>query len=466
MPRIHFSNLQLADDTDYFLYIGELKNYGLNHFLCEALSRIFHRRFGFIAVVPDIFEQYNYDNLVVINPRSETDDCKYGSNYNCRVSAAAFMTCVSENGQIRALVRQLLNRQRTLYIYMYESLPEMTLDAIDGVRVLGPASEVARRVNDKIYQLLHLEGRLPVVDFKVCHTRGELLDAAEGLWRDWRDGIFVSKNYSAAGVNSILARNTAEVSRRFPEEDGPFYLSRYLPHDHDPTVLAVVAGAQDVFVAGVADQRIENGVNFTGSTFPTRLPADIVAELRRHTVNAGKWLAEEGYRGIFGCDFVVTPGGEIRFLEINARKQGTTLEFCCTLEQNLPPGSPNLPELEYYAVEQGLFPVHTTEMRSNPSQIFWGTYNYKLSRTVRTDGYIPQSSQERAAFRKVAAGNLKKTFLILEHTGSDFVVANGSFLARIVALGHDHQSVRQGLVQGKKTIDLTISDDFEEASNG
>ena len=41
------------------------------------------------------------------------------------------MACVSENGQIRALVRQLLNRQRTLHIYMHESLPEMTLDAID-----------------------------------------------------------------------------------------------------------------------------------------------------------------------------------------------------------------------------------------------------------------------------------------------------------------------------------------------
>ena len=145
MSRIHFSNVQLADDTDYFLYIGELKNYGLNLFLSEALTRIFNRKFGFVAVVPDIFEQYNYDNLVVINPQAGSEGCRYGPNYSCRVSAQAFMTCVSQSRQIEALVRQLLNRQQALYIYMYESLPEMTLDRIPGVRILGPDPAIAHR---------------------------------------------------------------------------------------------------------------------------------------------------------------------------------------------------------------------------------------------------------------------------------------------------------------------------------
>ena len=52
---------------------------------------------------------------------------------------------------------------------------------------------------------------------------------------------------------------------------------------------------------------------------------------------------------------------------------------------------------------------------------------------------------------------LKKDFLILEHIGNDFIVAEGSFLGRIVALGHDHASVQQGLSQGIKTIELTVN---------
>jgi len=76
---------------------------------------------------------------------------------------------------------------------------------------------------------------------------------------------------------------------------------------------------------------------------------------------------------------------------------------------------------------------------------------------VKTESYIPQGAGEREAFRKVARGRLKKDFLILEHTGSDFVIAQGAFIGRIVALGHDHDSVAQGIRQGCKTIELTFT---------
>ena len=171
----------------------------------------------------------------------------------------------------------------------------------------------------------------------------------------------------------------------------------------------------------------------------------------------GKWLAQEGYRGIYGCDFLVDDNGKVFFLEVNARKQGTTMEFCCTLEQSLPVGSPMLPELEYYSVTESRFPENTIEMKENTKNIHWGTYNYKIDRMICTEGYIPQSSHEREAFEKVAYNRLDKDFLILEHIGNDFVVAEGSFLGRIVALGHDPSSVDQGLKLGKKTIELTIN---------
>jgi hypothetical protein len=186
------------------------------------------------------------------------------------------------------------------------------------------------------------------------------------------------------------------------------------------------------------------------------LPTEIVDQLKAHTLTAGRWLAQKGYRGIFGADYLVTADGDIRFLEINARKQGTTLEFCCTLEQSLPAGAPNLVELEFYAATENLLPIDAVEMQGNPKNIHWGTYNYKMDCMAYTNGFIPQSAREREAFGRVANGNLKKDFLILEHTGSDFIVAQGAFVGRIVALGHDHQSVQQGLKQGKRTIDLTL----------
>ena len=83
MSEICFSNYQLQDNVHYFLYIGELKNYGLNVFLKESLSRIENRPFDFIAIVPDIFEQYDYENLIVVNPEVEDHTCRYGRCVSC-----------------------------------------------------------------------------------------------------------------------------------------------------------------------------------------------------------------------------------------------------------------------------------------------------------------------------------------------------------------------------------------------
>jgi len=456
MSEIYFSNFQLEEDTEYFLYIGELKNYGLNTFLKEALSHIFSRKFDFIAIVPDVFEQYDYENLIVINPLSKTFDCKYGQHFSCRVSGDEFAAYLSKSRHIHSLIKRLLNRQKNIYIYMYESLPEMTLDDIPGVSILGPDKHIARRLNSKTYQYRNLDSILPIVDYRICNGPDELIQTTNDLWTTWKDGIFVSAEYSAAGVNSLIAHSLKDITEKFHLQDKPYLISRFIPHNYDPTVLAVVAGEDDVYIAGVADQRIENGTRFTGSTFPSVLDEKIIARIREYTRIAGRWLAGEGYRGVFGCDFLVDTHDEIRFLEINARKQGTTLEFCCTLEQSLPPGSPMLPELEFYAVTEELFPANTVEMKSNPKSLHWSTYNYKIHCSVQTDSYIPQSTQERAAFKKVADGKLKKDFLILEHTGCDFVLAEGAFIARIVALGHDFSDVQQGINQGRKTIELTI----------
>lgn len=457
MSSIYFSNFHLEEDTQYFFYIGELKNYGLNHFLKEALTRCFNRKFDFIAIVPDIAEQYNYENLIVINPLVHTFACQYGNNVNCRVSAAQFMTAVSESRQVRSLIHQILRRQDHLFLYMYESLAEMTLDDMDRVSILGPDKTVAGKVNNKRFQLTHLADQVPMVPYRLCTGYQDLVDTTDTLWNEWTDGIFVTKEYSAAGINSTVAATRKDIEDKFHKQDVPYIVSRYIPHVLDPTVLAVVAGEDQVFIAGVADQCIEDRNRFTGSVFPTRATPAQVRELEQHTRTVGAWLARQGYRGIFGCDYIITDNGDIRFLEINARKQGTTLEFCCTLEQHLPPSAPNLPELEFFAVTEGLFPANTREMKSSQSPLHWGTFNYKIHEPVRTESYIPQGAGERDAFKKVAHGRLKKDFLILEHTGSDFVIAQGAFIGRIVALGHDHDSVAQGIRQGCKTIELTFT---------
>jgi hypothetical protein len=456
MSEIYFSNYRLERDTHYFLYIGSIRNYGLNLYLKEALSKIYNRPYDFISIVQDVFARYSHPNLIVVNPLVEDFSRTHGGKGSCRLITKDFMACVSASPDVLQLVQQLLKRQKKLYIYMYQSMPEMTLNQWPGVAIIGPDSKISDRVNSKIFQYRSLEGLLPLPDYRVCIGLDALIKTTDSLWPKWTDGIFVSEEYSAGGLKSIVAHDADEILKRFEDKQQNYLISRYIPHEDDPTVLGVVANEKDIYIAGVADQFIEHGTRFVGSVFPSIQEKKVMAQLEQHTRKTGQWLAREGFRGMFGCDYLVDSWGGLFFLEVNARKQGTATEFCCTLENTLPKGSAMLPELEYYAVFQGKFPEHSIEMRNNSKKIHWGTHNYKTNHVIRTESTIFEHRSERDAFRRLAGNRVEQEILILDHIGPNFFVAEKSFLARIVALGKDRASVLKGLEQGKKNVESTI----------
>ena len=460
-----YSNFTYNPGAYYFLYVGDLKNYTLNHFVKETLERRLHRNdVQFIAIVPDVCIQYNYANIMVINPVAHHDmianhafsQQDSPARMSCRLPSAAFMEAVSSNAAVRQLISTILENQNQLYVNLYESLAEMTLDEIDGVSILGPDKHIARRYNNKVFQHEVLQGVVPLIDGYRCENRNQLLETTGPLFERWPEGIFVSAAYSAAGANSAVTHSQEQVAERFTDRECQYLVTRYIPHDLDPTVLAVVASEEEVFIAGIADQNIVDGNRFVGSTFPSAATAEQQQLLRDYTTAVGRVLGAAGYRGIFGCDYLIDRAGAIHFLEINARKQGTTLEFCFTMEQSLPEGSPMLTELEYYAVTENRFPPHAREMNGNHRSIHWGTYNYKITRHTLTTGYIPQNPYERETFRKIARKELIKDFVILEHLGTNFLVSPGTFLARVVSVARCREDVAEGLCQGVGFIQQTI----------
>ncbi len=452
--EIFFTNFTYNPDAYYFLYIGELKSYGLNTFLCEMFARQMDRPVECVSVIPDIFNQYNYRNLIVFSPKDERSTRTFPTSY--RQEPHRFMAMVSESPHIDNLITQILAHQDHLFINMFESMPEMTLDKREGVSILGPDKNLANSFNNKLFQYSIMEEIVPVVDFKICHTRQQLLEVTEQLWDSWLDGIFISRMYSAAGSGSAITYSDNDIIDHFGYADSGYLVTRYTPHEFDPTVLGVVANEEEVYVAGVADQMIEDGNRFVGSCFPSKLPRDILEQLTEMTRLVGREMGRHGYRGIFGCDYLVDRDNQVRFLEVNARKQGTTLEFCYTLEQALPEGAATLPELEYYAVTHNHFPENTFEPEVGTAPVHWGTFNYKVREKKITRFYIPQNAYEREAFAKVASGELYKDFVILDHIGSGQVVMPGTFLARTVSIADNAEDVQEGLHQAKEMIKLTF----------
>jgi len=166
-------------------------------------------------------------------------------------------------------------------------------------------------------------------------------------------------------------------------------------------------------------------------------------------------LGALGFRGIFGCDYIGDGQGNIIFIEVNPRKQGTTMEFCCTLEHLLPAGAANLPALEIGAVLDGRFPdnaVFPDPRRAAKLNMHWGTFNDKVEgHAVLTRTSLPQRLKERRLFARVATGG-EAGHVILEHVGADVDVLPGTFMGRVAAVGPTRRSMLSALARGKKKL--------------
>jgi len=448
---ILYNSIELDPDRAYFIYVGEIKAYGLNPFLIPVLEQIYGRPVDCIAIVPDVLASYPYSNLAVLNSKSYQYHLSTGLLVNCRPSPGEFANEVSSSFLAQELLKTILREQDFVFIHMFASRPEMNL--IDGEKVLllGPDPTLAHHFNNKIIQYqMACQLRIPVPEGFCCNCLEEALDSAQSFFRSGEE-VFVSEAYSAAGSNSAFVCNCEEIQERFIETEQPYLVTRRVPHSHDPTVLAVVANEEDVYVASVADQKMEEN-RFRGSTFPTVLNKDRVEQIKEYTRVVGRYMGAQGYRGIFGCDYIVDDSGQIYFVEVNARKQGTTLESTLTMLHRLP-GHPSLPEIEFCTITRGKLPRGLIEMDSTESDLCWGTYNVKCQEDVLAIRDIPRLRNETEAFRRVSASAEDLTCAIVEdYVGAGVHQRAGGFVGRCISVGKTLSGVQQTLEEKEREV--------------
>ncbi|MCA1744033.1 MAG: hypothetical protein ABR542_07080, partial [Desulfonatronovibrio sp.] len=149
--------------------------------------------------------------------------------------------------------------------------------------------------------------------------------------------------------------------------------------------------------------------------------------------------------------------GEVFFVEVNARKQGTTMEMCCTLENLLPEDAPSLMELEYHAVTENFLPANKVEIQDAISDLNWRTYNFKVEREVMTRYFLPVDEDERELFRQVKKNGIEHKMIILEHVGHGCSVKPGTFLGRVVAVSRNREILDQEIKYGRQLLEESIT---------
>jgi len=453
MSETKSSEIGVDTARSWFFYVGEIKAAGLNRFLVEPLSRRYGKPAECIHIVPDVLAYYPDDIFLVVGPGSDKAGPDTQERTNSRIAGPQFAAMVSNDEVVTALVKQILDEQGELLFNVFEATSEFTLAADDRIKIIGPDPQIALSMNNKLYQYeMAAQLNVPTPQGAVCSGLSEALDFAEEIFSRGHKA-FVTSAYSAGGSNSIVVSTSEEIKSRFKGEEQGLLVTEFVEHRHDPTVLGIVAGEGDVYIASVADQNIQ-GTRFMGSTFPTVLGEDVVLRLKDITRTVGNHMGSQGYRGVFGCDYIVDGQGEILFIEVNARKQGTTMETTLAMIHNLP-GMATFPELEMMAVLENRLPDGLKEMDSRNGPLCWGTYNYKAVEDCLVNNYVPPSMDEEDLFEEAMAG--RGGHVVLDHVGPKTYISAGGFMARVVAAGPTPDDVRKGLKAGASQVHASIS---------
>lgn len=236
-----------------------------------------------------------------------------------------------------------------LYPYMMtSSLREEELREKTGlnIEVLGPDYKTMEGLRNKAEVKEELfERGVSIVD---GHVTGGPDEACEILVEeDWERGAFVSAETGAGGSGTIYAHTVEDIQKRFQEEyfDGRLLVERFVDVDKAPNVLLFVDDERS-YTLSVTNQIIEGKTNYMGNrTTPGLFSKEERAQIEEESCAVGEYIREEGYRGLAGLDLITTDDG-IYFVEINPRKNHSTVLNVGMLAETRPEDFPPLPALE------------------------------------------------------------------------------------------------------------------------
>lgn len=227
----------------------------------------------------------------------------------------------SDNEVVRDLIAKLLTKQEQVFVL---SLTSVGLRFDDSrVKILGPDPKVAERFDDKAEHLnvfRHLG--LPTNHTWVYASYDEMLA------KHTEYPFFLSATFSSAGSDSRIIQASHELMSFHenvrPHNKGSHFIAARLLTDivNAPNVCAMVLGENNTVVVCLTDQ-ILRGHQYLGNIYPSSVSDQHRSMILEMTTTVGNYLSTQGFRGLFGLDFLITSAGDCYPLDLNPRRQGS-----------------------------------------------------------------------------------------------------------------------------------------------
>lgn len=222
-----------------------------------------------------------------------------------------------QSKKVQAIADQLLQKQDTVYVHSTTS----SFFAHDArYTLLGPDPQVSKKYDAKTTQHdLFVRLGLSYVPAETVSNRADL---SARPYPYYLSAAYTSGGNESGPVENESSREALLSAMRDVNVQGPFLVSEIITDIiAEPNTTAMVIDHDKTVVTTISDQ-IMRGKRYLGNAYPTAIDQMQQQEVIAMTEAIGNALSGEGFRGMFGCDFLITKDGRVMVVDLNPRRQG------------------------------------------------------------------------------------------------------------------------------------------------
>lgn len=311
-----------SDENYYFFSLLTDRFETLNKLWAQQLENKFGKKFKPIYILPEkhnkLFEEENY---IVLNERHEELKKTWKRN---RIIYMIYPEDLnrqfSESSLVQDLIKKLVKKQGKVFVL---SFTNVWLDIKNpNVVLLGPDSKVAGKFDDKIEHVKTFNKLgLPVNNVEI-YSSFEDLKSKRKLYP-----FFLSATYSSGGIESMSIYTPEDLDAFYanlrPVNRKGSFIAADLIEDIvlSPNTSAIIYGENKTELICIADQ-ILRGNRYMGNVYPSQATDAHKKIMIDSTIKLGNYLSNQGFRGLFGLDFIINKKGDCFVTDLNPRRQG------------------------------------------------------------------------------------------------------------------------------------------------
>ncbi len=317
-----------SNDVQYFFTFLSNRFDLINKRVESLLEKRFGKTFKPIYILKSPPNKYfKKENFIVLNERlAECRETLKSKNLILDGMYSELNEEFSDSVFVKDLIRKIGLKQERIFIMPYTT---SFLEIKDPkVVILGPDPKVATKYDNKIEQARLFDRLdLPMADFIVYEDLDALKEDVERL-----APFFVSARYTAGGAEHMLVEDLEDLEEfgnklSLINEDGGLRVSDIVDDiEMSPAVNAIVTGKNKTDVIVIMDQMIKEH-KYLGTVYPSKIDKKHVKMIIEATKKIGNALSQEGFRGFFGCDFLIDDDDKICVIDLNPRRTGS---YACT----------------------------------------------------------------------------------------------------------------------------------------